>query len=382
MSIVASVVDTLAEMFPQGAALHEPRFAGNEQRYVDEAIRSTFVSSVGAFVDRFEAELAHATGAKRAVAIANGTSALHACLHLVGVSVGDEVLVPALTFVATANAVLLTGATPHFIDVEARSFGVDATKLAEHLQRIAEKRDDGCYNLQTGRRIRAVVPMHAFGHPVDMDALRAVADRYAIIVVEDAAESLGSVYKGVHTGRHGRIAAVSFNGNKIVTSGGGGAILTDDEALGTLAKHVTTTAKISHPWEFVHDQMGFNYRMPNLNAALACGQLEQLPIFLEKKRRLAQRYVEAFAQVEGVQVMREPDYGRSNYWLNVLLLGTEHAAERDAILAAAHQRKIQARPVWKLMHRLPFLQGSPRADLTVAEDLERRAICVPSSSFL
>lgn len=362
--------------------LHEPYFAGNEWRYVKECLDTGWVSSVGKFVDRFEEELSAYTGVKRAVAVVNGTAALHVCLILAGVERDDEILIPALTFVATANAVCYTGAVPHLIDVAENTLGVDPAKLSAYLEEVAELRTEGCFNRATGRRIKALVPMHTFGHPVDIEPLCELCERFGIVLIEDAAESLGSFRSGRHTGKWGRLSALSFNGNKTITTGGGGAILTDDEELGRMAKHLTTTAKLPHSWEFNHDMVGYNYRMPNLNAALGCAQLEMLPSFLEAKRELAKRYEYAFAQVQGVTWLSEPANCRSNYWLNCLVLDVEQAHRRDEILACANAAGIMTRPVWTLMHRLPMFSDCPRMHLATAESLERRLINVPSSPAL
>ena len=289
---------------PNGTlALHEPVFAGNEVAYLEECIKSTFVSSVGKFVDRFENMLEEVTGARRAIAVVNGTAALHACFTLAGVEAGDEVMSPALTFIATTNAIAYCGASPHFIDSSFRTLGMDAQALGARLDAVAQRGADGTINRETGRRIAAIAPMHTFGHPVDMDEIVAIARHWDIPVVEDAAESLGSTYKGHAVGSQARLAALSFNGNKIVTTGGGGAILTNDEELGRRAKHITTTAKLPHKWAFVHDEVGFNYRLPNLNAALGCAQLEQLDGFLASKRRLAAAYQRTFAGVPGRAIL-------------------------------------------------------------------------------
>lgn len=384
-AVAASVVGVLRSVLPAREGmipLHEPIFAGAEWSYVKECIDTGWVSSVGKYVDEFERRLAEFTGVRRAVAVGNGTAALHVCLLLAGVEPGDEVLIPALTFIATANAVIYCGAVPHLVDSECVSLGVDAAKLDEYLRDIVVQRDGASFNRHTGRRIKALVPMHVFGHPVDLDAIADVCSRFGLALVEDAAESIGSYYKGVHTGNTGLVSALSFNGNKIVTTGGGGAILTNDEALGRRAKHLTTTAKVPHRWEFFHDETGFNYRMPNINAALGCAQLEQLPRFLEAKRALTQRYKEAFARVEGVRFVDEPAYGTSNFWLNAIVLDRELAAERNAVLAATNDTGLMTRPSWTLMHRLPMYSACPAMDLSVAEDLERRLINIPSSANL
>lgn len=380
-----AVLDALKKVVPheqQTVSLHEPHFGGREWSYVRECLDSGWVSSVGKYVDEFERRLAEYTGAHRAVVVVNGTAALHICLKLVGVTAGDEVMIPALTFVATANAVSYCGAIPHMIDSEERTLGIDPGKLERYLKEIAEVRDDGCFNRRTGRRIRAVVPMHTFGHPVDLDPLEKLTSAFRIEMVEDAAESLGSYYKGRHTGTRGRVSALSFNGNKIITTGGGGAILTNDDQLGGLAKHLTTTAKVPHRWEFNHDMVGYNYRLPNINAALGCAQMELLPGFIERKRALAGRYRQAFSSIEGVRLFTEPEYARSNYWLNALILDGEVAAERDNLLALTNDHGIMTRPAWTLMHRLPMFAGCPRMDLSVAESLEMRIINIPSSAQL
>lgn len=379
---VEGVVAAIRSVVGGPAGLHEPEFAGNEWTYVRDAIDSGWVSSAGAYVERFEEMLAERVGVARAVATANGTAALHLALLLAGVRPGDEVLTPALTFVATANAVTYCGAIPHFVDVEERTLGLDPGKLSVHLSNVAERRDGGLWNRATGRRISAVLPMHTFGHPVDLDRLVAVADEFGIPVVEDAAESIGSLYRGRHTGGFGRVGALSFNGNKIVTTGGGGALVVDDEELGARAKHLSTQAKVPHRWEYVHDAIGFNYRLPNLNAALGCAQLEQLDGFLEDKRRLAERYADAFAGVAGVTFFTDPPNARSNYWLNAIILDEPDLASRDAVLAATNDAGFMTRPAWRLMHRLPAFQTAPRGDLVVAELLEARIVNIPSSARL
>ncbi|MGV8933485.1 MAG: LegC family aminotransferase [Gallionellaceae bacterium] len=363
-------------------ALHEPRFRGNEWAYLKECLDSTFVSSVGKFVDRFEDDLAAFTGAKRAVAVVNGTAALHVSLLLAGVEAGDEVLLPALTFIATANAVAYCQATPHFVDSEERSLGMDAHALRDCLSSTTEMRGGHCINRSTGRVIRAMVPMHTFGHPVDIEALLALAHDFHLQLIEDAAESLGSTVGGRHTGTFGLMGTLSFNGNKTITTGGGGAILTNDLELGKRAKHLTTTAKLPHRWNFVHNEVGYNYRLPNLNAALGCAQLEQLPGFLLDKRRLFERYQLAFANVQGVRLVAEPAGCSSNYWLQTLLLDESYTDQRDAVLTATNDAGLMTRPIWALMNRLPMYASAPKAALPVAESLERRVINIPSSSGL
>nr|WP_320012033.1 LegC family aminotransferase [uncultured Desulfobulbus sp.] len=364
------------------AVLHEPHFNGNEWLYLKTCLDSTFVSSVGKFVDRFEADLAAYTGAKQAIAVVNGTAALHIALKLAGVKPDDEVLIPTLTFVATANAVTYCGALPHFVDSEIRTMGMDAVKLREYLTNQTEQRSGQCINRVTGRIIRALVPMHTFGHPVDLDGLLAIAHDFNLALIEDAAESLGSFYHGQHTGTFGVMGTLSFNGNKTITTGGGGAILTNDSTLARHAKHLTTTAKLPHAWEYQHDEVGYNYRLPNLNAALGCAQLEQLPTMLAAKRKLFKRYNAAFASVSGVDLFAEPEHCQSNYWLQTLLLHTENADQLTSVLKATNAVNLMTRPVWTPMHELAPFRLNPRMDITTAKSLSRRLINIPSSSGL
>lgn len=369
-------------MIPSGSSLHEPELAGNERIYVEECLASSWVSSVGAFVDRFEVALADYTGAGYAIACVNGTAALHTCLLLAGVQPGDEVIIPTLTFVATANAVAYCGAVPHFADSDEKTLGLDPVKLEKYLDRAAHITQGKCFNRRTGQRIAAVVCMHAFGHPVDLDSLSRVCRHFKLPLIEDAAESLGSFYKDRHTGRDGVLSALSFNGNKIITTGGGGAILTDDGELAKAAKHLTTTAKQPHRWEFIHDRTAFNYRLPNINAAVGCAQMEQLPGFVKRKRRLARRYGEAFAGVDGVRFFHEPPDCRSNYWLNALILEREHAGLRDAVLEAANDAGLMTRPAWRPMHFLEMYKNCPSMNLDGAESLYARLINIPSGPGL
>lgn len=363
-------------------ALHEPEFGGNEWSYVKECIDTGWVSSVGKYVDEFERRLADFTGARHAVAVVNGTAALHVALMLAGVRPGEEVLVPSLSFVATANAVAHCGAIPHFVDSCPVSLGIDPLALGAYLASVAESTPDGLRNAESGRRIAAVVPMHVFGHPVDLDGLLKVASRFGLPVVEDAAESLGSTFDGRHTGTFGHMGVLSFNGNKIVTTGGGGAILTDDPDLARQAKHLTTTAKIPHRWEFFHDAVAYNYRLPNLNAALGCAQLEKLPGMIERKRRLAGRYRAAFSGAADLAFVSEPARCRSNYWLNAVRIVPADMSLRNELLAASNDAGFQCRPAWTLLHRLPMYSVCPRADLAVATGLEASLINLPSSAKL
>lgn len=362
--------------------LHEPQFGGNEWKYVKDCLDTGWVSSVGKFVDQFEEQLAAYTGANCAIAVVNGTAALHICLKLAGVKQGDEVIIPDLTFVATANAVIYCGATPHLVDIEETTLGMDPVKLADYLGDVLIIKGNDCFNRHTGCRVKAVMPMHTFGHPVDLDPLAALCDRLNLVLIEDAAESLGSFYKGKHTGNWGKLSALSFNGNKTITTGGGGAILANDKELGRMAKHITTTARVPHKWSFMHDSVGYNYRMPNINAAIGCAQLEQLPAFLASKRALAERYQKAFAGIAGIRFFAEPSGAKSNYWLNVLLLEDAYSNQLDYLLEQTNALGIMTRPAWTLMHKLPMFENCPRMDVSVAESIERRLINIPSSAAL
>ena len=362
--------------------LHIPIFEGNEIEYVTDCIKSNFVSSVGEYVNRFEEAIAKFTGVKYAILTVNGTSALHISLLLAGVKRDDEVLMPAMTFIATANAVSYIGAIPHFIDVDENTLGIDANKLDSYLETICEIRDNECFNKHTNRKITAIVPMHTFGHSIDIDKLIEVANKYNIKKVEDAAESLGSFYKGVHTGNFGLLSAISFNGNKIITTGGGGCILTNDEELAKKAKHITTTAKIPHPYEYVHDKIGYNYRMPALNAALGLAQIEKLPEFIEKKRELALYYKKLLSDIEEIEFFTEPEYAKSNYWLNAIILKEVNKELRDEILKKTNENGIMTRPIWRLMHHLEMFKNCPKMDLSISESLENRIINIPSTANL
>ena len=367
---------------PGKVALHEPSFEGNEWLYLKECLDSTFVSTVGKFVDRFEDELATYTGAKYAISVVNGTAALQISLKLAGVQANDEVLVPTLTFVATVNAITYCNAIPHFVDSEEGTLGIDTSKLRDYLQRNTSQQSGKCVNHLSGRIVRALVPMHTFGHPSDIDGLLSIANDFNIVLVEDAAESLGSFYHGQHTGTFGLFGTLSFNGNKTITTGGGGAILTNNEALARHAKHLTTTAKIPHAWEFRHDEIGYNYRMPNINAALGCAQLEKLSDKLASKRELFKRYQSAFAQVDGVSLFSEPENSQSNYWLQTLVLDGSESENRDLILESTNNTGIMTRPAWELMNNLEPFKGFPSMDLSTAKSLLERIINIPSSPGL
>lgn len=362
--------------------LHAPTFAGNEKKYLDECIDTTFVSSVGQFVDRFERDIETFTGAKRAVVCVSGTNALHMSMLLVGVKHDDEVLTQALTFIATCNAISYIGAHPVFIDVDLDTMGMSPVALEKWLNRNAEIRKDcQCYNIHTGRRIKGCVPMHTFGHPVRLDEISDICCRWHIELVEDAAESIGSLYKGKHTGTFGKVGAISFNGNKTITTGGGGMMLFQDEELGALAKHITTQAKVPHRWEFVHDHIGYNYRMPNINAALGCAQLEQIDRFLESKRTTAQAYIDYFAdEPRGIKFMKEPKDTKSNYWLNAILMPSKE--DQLKFLEYTNDNGVMTRPVWELMNRLEMFKDAQNDGLKNSQWLADRIVNIPSSVIL
>ena len=356
--------------------LHAPTFGGNEKKYLLETIDSTFVSSVGAYVDQFEEMMIEISKTKKAVAVVNGTAGIQVALRLVGVKEGDEVITQALTFVATANAIAYNGAAPIFLDVDIDTMGLSPKAVTEFLEEYGDLRDEGCYNKESGKKISACLPMHTFGFPVHLDELKAVCDTWKIPIVEDAAESLGSEYKNKPTGSIGELGVFSFNGNKIVTCGGGGAIVTNNENLGVKGKYLTTTAKVPHAYEFYHDELGYNFRMPNLNAALACAQLEQLNGFLKNKRALAVDYI-AFFNNSGIKFRTETPNTKANYWLMCVEL--ENQKERDLFLAETNNAKVMTRPIWQLMYRLPMYQHCQRDEQLNAQFLEERIVNIPSS---
>lgn len=362
--------------------LHAPTFSGNEKKYLEECIDTTFVSSVGAFVDRFEQMIADYTGAAGAVVTVNGTAALHMALLLSGVERGDIVLSQALTFVATCNAIAYTGATPVFIDVDPDTMGLSPEALERWLKENAERTSDGqCRDKLSGRRIKAAVVMHTFGHPARVDNLLEICNRYGIELIEDAAESIGSTYLGRHTGTFAPIGALSFNGNKTITTGGGGMLLFKDADMARRAKHLTTQAKVSHRWEFVHDAVGYNYRMPNINAALGCAQLEQIDQFLASKRATAAAYANYFSsKPHGIRFITEPEGSRSNYWLCALKMPSK--AERDAFLEATNDAGVMTRPIWQLMNRLPMWADARHDGLAVTTDLADTIVNIPSGVIL
>ena len=359
--------------------LHEPKFIGNEKKYLTECIDSTFVSSVGKFVDEFEEKIASYTGAKYAVATSNGTSALHISLILANVEQDDEVLTQPLTFVATCNAISYCGAKPLFIDVDKETMGLSPIALKEFLDNNTTVKNQQCINNKSGKVIKVCVPMHTFGHPCKIDEIKDICDQYHIDLIEDAAESLGSFYKNKHTGTFGKMGVMSFNGNKIITAGGGGCIITDDEDLAKKAKHLTTTAKVPHKWEYAHDMVGYNYRMPNLNAALLVAQLESLDNFIDKKRKLADMYGEFFKGID-CRFVKEPAESSSNYWLNAIIFNNKR--QRDIFLNESNTQGVMTRPIWTLMNELPMFKDAQCGDLTNSEWLEDRVVNIPSSVIL
>lgn len=373
------IVDFIREAFrqPEGfIALHEPKFLGNEKKYLADAIDSTYVSSVGQYVNRFEEQMKQITGAAHAVAVVNGTCALHLALLLAGVETGDEVITQPLTFVATVNAIKHANAFPHFVDVDRDTLGLSPEKLREQLAAVAIVKEGKCINKITGRRIAACVPMHSFGFPLRIDEVVDICAQYHIAVVEDSTESLGASYKNKPTGTFGVLGTFSFNGNKTVTSGAGGAIVTNDAALGKRAKHLSTTAKLPHAWEFVHDEVGYNYRMPNLNAALACAQLEQLDAYIVNKRRLAAEYRTFFAS-KGIPFVDEIPGAHANYWLCTILLNDRK--QRDEFLEYANGLQVMCRPAWTLMTKLGMYKNDFAGDCSNASWLEGRIVNIPSS---
>lgn len=377
---VTKAVCKVVGKFPQ--KLHEPTFTGNEMKYVEDCINSTYVSSVGKYVDQFELDLAKFTGAKYAISVVNGTAALHLALKLAGVAQNDEVLVQAFTFVASANAIAYCGAVPHFVDIENENLGIDPVKLESYLSELTEKLNGTTLNKKTGRAIKVLVVMHTFGHPSKLDELMEVANRFNLIIIEDAAESIGSYYKNKHTGTAGLIGTLSFNGNKTITTGGGGALLTNNLEIARHAKHLSTTAKIPHKWAFSHDEIGYNFRMPNINAALGCAQLEQLPTKLEGKKMLFNKYRSEFSKIEGVSIFEEPDNCKSNYWLQTLMLDTPSLVLRDSILEELNSAGYMSRPGWDLVNTLKPYISNPSMNLEISNKLFESLINIPSSSNL
>lgn len=375
----SQVTDFVHQLFgtEETVPLHAPLFIGNEKKYLNECIDTTFVSSVGKFVDRFEEEMAAYTGVKKAVVCVSGTNALHMAMMLVGVERDDEVLTQALTFIATCNAISYIGAHPVFIDVDMETLGLSPKAVKAWLEKNAEQKNGVCYNKKTGRRVKACIPMHTFGHPVKIDELVQICNEWHLELVEDAAESIGSLYKGQHTGTFGKVGAISFNGNKTITTGGGGMLLFQDEELGKLAKHLTTQAKVPHRWAFVHDHIGYNYRMPNINAALGCAQLENLDRYVENKRETARIYADFFKNIPDITFFTEPENCRSNYWLNVVML-KDKAAQQE-FLEYTNDHGVMTRPVWELMNRLEMFKQCETDGLKNTEWLADRIVNIPSS---
>lgn len=373
-----NIVDFIKQTFKTNEfiPLHEPRFIGNEKKYLNDCIDSTFVSSVGKYVDTFEKEFAKTVGSKYAIATVNGTAALHVGLILADVKSADEVITQPLTFIATCNAISYCGAKPVFVDVDLDTMGMSPDSLKDFLKANCEVKDNQCINKTTGKTIKACVPMHTFGHPCKIDEIEQICDEWHISLVEDSAESLGSYYKNKHTGTFGKVGAFSFNGNKIITSGGGGVIVTDDEALAKRAKHITTTAKIPHSYEYVHDEIGYNYRLPNINAALLVAQLESLDGFLKSKKELADMYKEFFADLD-ISFIKEPKDSQSNYWLQAVLLKDNQ--QRDEFLEFTNKNGVMTRPIWRLMNELEMFVECQAASLDNAKYLEERVVNIPSS---
>jgi len=356
--------------------LHEPTFSGNELNYLQECLETTYVSSVGPFVDRFERMIEEYTGTKKAIVCVSGTNALHIALILSGVEREDEVITQPLTFIATANAISYCNANPVFIDVNRRTLGLDPGKLEDFLIKNTSYSNGQCINKITGKKIKACIPMHTFGHPAEIESIKAVCDRFEIALIEDAAESLGSRYKNRHTGTFGQFGILSFNGNKTITTGGGGMILTNDLVLAERAKHLTTQAKSPHPWEYIHDEIGYNYRMPNLNAALGCAQMENLSTYIQKKRIVAGMYKKFFEALD-TSFFSEPPDSFSNYWLNAIFL--KDRGERDAFLDYSNSQGIRTRPAWRLMNKLPMFQNCLTGDLSNASLIGDTLVNLPSS---
>ncbi len=355
--------------------LHEPVFFGNEKKYLNECIDSTFVSSVGKFVDKFEQMVAEFTGAKYAIATVNGTAALHIALKLAGVDENSEVITQPLTFIATCNAISYCNAVPVFVDVDKDTMGMSPQSLKSFLMSETIQKEGGCYNKTTGKKITAAVPMHTFGHPCRIDEIAEICDEHNIVLIEDAAESLGSYYKNQHTGTFGEIGVLSFNGNKTITTGGGGMLITNDEALAKHAKHLTTTAKLAHPYEYIHDEIGYNYRLPNINAALGCAQMESLSSILKNKRQLAEQYI-GFFEKQNIQFVKEQEHAKVNYWLNAVIMESEE--QRNVFLQETNDNNVMTRPVWGLMNKLTMFENCQTSNLTNAQWLEQRVVNIPS----
>ncbi len=382
-SLINEVISAIRSVVGEGTfALHEPSFSVLEQQYLIDCLNSGYVSSVGAYVEKFERLIGEYTGVRHVIATVNGTSALHLALLVAGVSKQDEVLIPSLTFAATANAIIYCGANPIFVDSSPLNFNIDLIVLEEWLKNNTTLKDLNLININTGRRIKAIIPMHTFGHSCEMDLLLQIAKKYRLEVVEDAAEGLGSFYKERHVGSIGMVGVLSFNGNKIITTGGGGAIMTNDDLLAKKIRHLSTTARIKHPWEVAHDQVGFNYRMPNLNAALGCAQIERLEDFRVAKRKLNDLYIMAFKDIDNIRIYREPSNCSSNYWLQSMILSEQVLDKKELLLRETNALGISTRPLWKLMHKLKHFSNYQKTSMDGAELLEKCVINIPSSPHL
>ena len=377
----SQIVDIIKKILGKGHhSLHEPYFCGNEWKYVKKTLDENYVSSIGSFVNKFEDQIKRFTKSKYAIPVVNGTEALHLSLVACGVSSNDEVLVPTITFVGTANAVAYSGATPHFVDSELETLGIDPIKLEIYLEKITIKKGKFYFNKKTKRRIKAILPVHIFGNICKIDKILEIAKKYNLVVIEDAAEALGSFFKNKHAGTFGSIGCFSFNGNKILTTGGGGAIITNNKLLAKKIKHLSTTAKINHRWEYIHDEVGYNFRMPNLNAALGSAQIENLNKFLRLKKKLFLRYYKEFSKINKVRLIKNPHFSKSNNWLNTIFIKNSSIKKRNKVLSFAQKNKIFLRPVWKPLHTLKHFNKMPRMKLDVATKIYKSCINLPSSA--
>ena len=377
------VVESIQKVIGKGPhQLHEPLFFGKEMNYLKNTIKQNLVSSTGEYVNKFEKKIKDYTKAKFAIAVVNGTQAIYISLKACGVKKDEEVLVPALTFVGTVNAISYLGAKPHFVDSQIKNFGIDCSKLENYLNKIAKFRGDKCINKLTGKVIKAIIPVHVFGHPCNIQSIIKIAKKFNLIVVEDAAEALGSFYKQKHLGTFGDTGCISFNGNKIITTGGGGMVITNKKILAKKIKHLTTTAKLKHKWEYIHDEVGYNFRMPNLNAALGLAQFEKIHIFLKAKRTLFKKYFNAFNKIKDISLYKEPNNANSNYWLQTLILDKNNANLKNKILKELHRKLIYARPVWRLISEHKPYKKNQKMNLSGAKEIYSKIINLPSSQSL
>ena len=375
------IVNIVKKILGKGRhSLHEPYFCGNEWSYVKKTLDENYVSSIGSFVNKFEDQIKKFTKSKYAIPVVNGTEALHLSLVACGVKSNDEVLVPTITFVGTANSIIYSGAIPHFIDSEFETLGIDPLKLEKYLEKITIKKGKFYFNKKTKRRIKAIMPVHIFGNICQIDKILKIAKKYKLVVIEDAAEALGSFFKNKHAGTFGLVGCFSFNGNKILTTGGGGAIITDNKLLAKKIKHLSTTAKINHRWEYVHDVVGYNFRMPNINAALGSAQIENLNKFLISKRKLFLKYCKDFSKVNDVRLIKNPEFSKCNNWLNTIFIRNSSIKKRNKVLAMAQKNRIFMRPVWKPLHTLKHLNKMPRMNLDAAIKIYESCINLPSSA--